>query len=154
VDWQGNRRLLGKVWRRNEHAPAQSSFLAAEVALDRASLFAEVNSIDLLRISEAGLAINGEPLTTCRFAHGLLAWEGGRGTYRAGEIRFLLDPILRSVELFGTVSPEGSSASLKCYGSSLPAEDAPYSGPALPSWAQAHLAEIVRCHSAQGGLLL
>jgi Tetrapyrrole (Corrin/Porphyrin) Methylases len=179
VDSQGRRRILGKVWKHGEQAPAQSGFTAAEVDPERAPMFEEVKRFcktgelaqmyaeyavrigghagrqaDAFQISKQGLAIDGEPVQSWDFANGVLTWDGGRGVYRAGEIRFLLDPILRSVELFGRVSPADGADALKCYGSSLLGGDGAYSGPAMPPWAQTHLAEIVRRHSAHGGLML
>lgn len=177
VDSHGNRRILGKVWRCEEQAPAHSSFTAAEVDPERDSLFEEVkrfcksddlaampseyavriggqSSINVFQISKQSFLIDGKPAQSWRFGNGVFGWEGGHGIYRAGEIRFLPDPILRSVELFGTVSPGDGAGVLKCYGSSLPGADVSYAGPSMPEWAQWHLAEIVRRHSAQGGLLL
>jgi hypothetical protein len=84
----------------------------------------------------------------------VLAWSEGGSDYYSGEIRFLLDPILNSVELFGTVSPQNGQDSLKCHGSSMGEGDGQYSGPKLPQWAETHLAAIVREHRASGGLLL
>jgi hypothetical protein len=179
VDVQGNRRILGKVWQKNEQAPAQSSFSAYEVDPDRESLFGEVTKfakirdlaeipkeyaiklngqangkVCVLQLSSQGLTIDGEALQQERFSNGVLSWDGGPRIYRAGEIRFLLDPILRTVELFGVVSLGDRHEAVKCYGSSLVAGDAGYSGPTIPAWAQEHLAGIVRHHSAHGGLML
>jgi hypothetical protein len=179
VDAQGNRRILGKVWQRNEQAPAQSAFSAYEVDPDRESLFGEVTKLGKIRdlaempneyaiklngpangkvavfqTAPQGLTIDGEALHQWRFSNGVLSWDGGPRIYRAGEIRFLLDPILRTVELLGVVSVGDRREALKCYGSSLVNGDGGYAGPTMPVWAQAHLAGIVRYHSAYGGLLL
>ena len=178
VDLKGNRRIIGKIWTNQEQIPAENNFTAGEIDPERESLLGRVNqfcktgdfsrmfgeytvrtsgdrpgTVARFRIN-GGFAIDDKVVETYWFADGVLSWSEGDGNYHSGKIRFLLDPILNSVELFGTVSSKDEEHSLNCHGSSLVEEDGRYFGPKMPGWAKAHLAGIVRKHSATGGLLL
>jgi Tetrapyrrole (Corrin/Porphyrin) Methylases len=178
LDLKGNRRIIGKIWTNREQIPARNNFTADEIDPERESLAARVKRFcrtnDFTRMSgeyivrisgqfpgsvdrfsiNGGLAINNKAVEAYRFANGVLSWSKGDSNCYSGEIRFLLDPILNSVELFGTVSPEHGQSSLKCQGSSVVEGEGQYFGPQVPAWAETHLAGIVRKHSANGGLLL
>jgi hypothetical protein len=178
VDLSGNRRIIGKIWTNQEPIPARNNVMAEEIDPERESLLGKVKRFyqtnDFTQVSgeyvvrtngkfaanmgrfsiNGGLAINNQAVAAYRFANGVLSWSEGESNFQSGEVRFLLDPILNSVELFGTVSPQNGPASLKCYGSSMAEGNEGYSGPKLPQWAETHLAAIVREHRASGGLLL
>jgi hypothetical protein len=166
------------MWTDQEPIPAHNNVTAEEIDPERESLLGKVKRFyqtnDFARVSgeyvvrtsgkfaanvgrfriEGGLTINNQAVAACRFANGVLSWSGGDSNFYSGEVRFLLDPILNSVELFGTVSPQNGQGSLKCYGSSVGEGYGEYSGPKLPQWAETHLATIVRKHRASGGILL
>jgi hypothetical protein len=178
VDLKGNRRIIGKIWTSQEESPPRNNFTAYEIDPERALLAARVRSFcgtnDFSRMSgeytvrtsgqlpggiarfsiNGGLAINDKAVEAYRFANGVLSWSEGDGNYYSGELRFVLDPILNSVELFGTVSPAREQGGMKCQGSSVVEAERRYCGPKVPAWAESHLAGIVRKHNASGGLLL
>ncbi len=179
LDRHGNRRIVGKIWTSGEPIPARNNFTADEIDPERKSLFGVVGSlcqsddfsrvsgeyavrtgrrssgqVNRFRIAASGFTINDKAVEVSRFANGTLSWSGGNGNCYSGDVRFLVDPILNSVELVGTAAVEGEESRQPCCGSSMVEEDGPYFGPKMPQWATAHLAGIVRKNSAQGGLLL
>jgi hypothetical protein len=178
IDLHGNRRIVGKIWTNQEKVPARNNFTADEINPERESLLATVKEFfrtgDFARVTgeyavrtsgksagsvdrfsiNGGFTINNKVVEAYRFAKGVLSWSEGDSNYYSGEIRFLPDPILNSIELFGTASAQHGVGALKCYGSSVIEGDGRYSGPKMPDWAASQLAGIVRKHSAEGGLLL
>jgi hypothetical protein len=176
ADGRGNRRMGGKIWASGEEIPRRSNFTADEVDPERKSLLpiatrlltsnalADVSGqylvrtagggVSRFRIATSELTINNQPIPVCELLNGTLRWTGGNGNCYAGTIRFLVDPIVNTVELVGTAEGQGGGRAQHCYGSCAAAEDAPYCGPRMPAWAASHMAGIVRRHSAHGGLLL
>jgi hypothetical protein len=176
ADLRGNRRIVGKIWISGEEIPTRNNFTADEIDPERKSLLpvatrlltsndlADVagqytvrtsgGAVQRFAIAKDEFTINNQAAPVRHFADGMLSWSGGKGRCASGKIRFLVDPIVNSVELVGTAEAEGSGRAEPCYGSATVDENAPYGGPKMPPWAAAHIAGIVRGNSAQGGLLL
>lgn len=179
VDTKGRRRIMGKIWKDGEPVPANNNFTAWEVDPERKALaglttqlsqeqdesavwgdyavrtngvFAkEINHFNL---SADGLLINNKPVAWYAYKRGNLAWSGGSKECHAGEVTLLIDPIIRTVELFGSSRMQDKGKDVKCYGSSVYHHTPKYQGPPLPPWAGGHLASIVQANSKRGGLLL
>jgi len=172
----GKRRIVGKIWASGEEIPPHNNFIADEIDPQRKSLLpvatrlltsndlADVSgeyqvrtsggSVKRFRIEKNEFTINEKPVTAYDFANGTLSWSGGNGSGLSGTIRFLVDPILNSIELVGAAETGGGGTSEQLCGSSTVTESAPYSGPKMPAWAATHIAGIVTRNSAHGGLLL
>jgi Tetrapyrrole (Corrin/Porphyrin) Methylases len=178
ADVKGRRRIIGKVWRHDDGIPGANNFIACEVDPERKSLieisirllnsdaiedvygnyavrtsgrFAkEVNHFQLM---PSGLVINGKFVPEFTYRGGKLSWKGGTKECYAGNVTLIIDPIIKSTELFGeSLSIEGET--VKCYGSSVFSQAPQYNGPKVPVWAQGHLAAIAHDNTKRGGLLL
>lgn len=163
----GRRRLLFKVWKPDVEPPRGLS-IATEIDPQRQQLARRAAALsgeyvmrtkgapgrtDVLQVEDEKLAINGRAVKHARLENQSLFWRDGEADLVSGEIQFLYEPILDSVELIGTVSPAHDGARCPCYGSAVSA-GVRYAGPNVPEWAQAHLKSIVQRHRATGGLLL
>lgn len=178
VDLKGKRRIIGKVWPDAEAVPANNNFIAYETDTDRKnilpqtlSLYQSSNPADIYGryvvrtngrfartandfiISEKGLEINGTPITSWTFSKGKLTWSGGTRECYGGSVYLLTDPIINSIELFGSSYASDDPAALKCYGAQVFDQQPAYQGPAVPEWAAVHLAAIAFENSRKGGLL-
>jgi hypothetical protein len=179
VDLKGKRRIIGKVWPDNEKVPANNNFIALEADPDRKSAYPETmklsncNNLEEvkgrymlrtggrfskitndLEISANGVVINGNPVNSFDFSNGKLRWTGGNKACYEGSIQLLSDPMIGSVEFFGTShSKEEPNEVYKCYGAQISAIQPSYCGPAVPTWAEKPLAGIAYENSKKGGLL-
>lgn len=163
----GRRRLLFKVWDAGTEPPRRLS-VAAEIDPRRQELTRRAAELsgqyvvrtkskpartDLLLVEDEKLAINGRAVKNARLANQTLCWRDGEAELVSGELHFLYEPILDSVELLGTVSPAHDQAACPCYGSAVSAGHR-CAGLDVPEWARIHLESIVRRHRESGGLLL
>jgi hypothetical protein len=84
-----------------------------------------------------------------------LTWTAGTGPCAEGTVTFVPEPILGSVELYGTTRSADDTGPVTCYGARL-ADDATPAGPVplLPPKAQESLEAIVQGARHTGGLLL
>ena len=180
ADIRGTRKIIGKVWKQGTEIPAGNNFVAEEADPDRKALselsmqlfasnrIADVYGKYVVRtsgrfakdyndflISSSGLMINGKAVDSYAYKQGKLSWCGGSKECYTGEVTFIIDPIIQTIELFGqSASKEESNKPVKCYGSSLYHAAPEYQGPTIPQWAGKHLASIAFANSKQGGLLL
>ena len=97
-----------------------------------------------------------------------LTWTGGPGPWAEGTVDFVPEPVLGSVELYGSIRSPDDPGPLACFGARLPgpaeepaeepaetaetAEERP--APILPAKAQQSLEQVVRSARPTGGLLL
>lgn len=177
---KGIRRIIGKVWLKEEAVPSNNNFIANEAdpeikALSNLStrLLGSSSIIDVygsyavrtsgrfakevnyFTLSASGLTINEKLVEQFTYSHGKLSWVGGNKECYTGEVNFIIDPIIHTTELFGqSCTKEELSKPVKCYGSFLYAEMPEYQGPKVPQWAGKHLAAIAYDNSKLGGLLL
>ena len=118
-------RLIGKIWREDEEAPAKPNFIAHEVDPDRKNLAARAlelrqtdspirawgtyavrttgrfsRKVNWFEWTEDRLTINGNPVTKFDFDKGTLRWTGGSQACFEGRVTLLIDPIIGSVEFF------------------------------------------------------
>lgn len=179
VDMNNKRRILGKVWKKDETVPTKNNFIAYEVDPDRKECASRstalLNSSDQKQISgnyvirtngifskelnsfnieEKSLIINGKNIDSYEFKDGKLSWSGGDKACYRGEISFLIDPIIDSIEVYGESFQKEDENRLNCYGSMVYEENLPYSGPKIEEWAKDYLAQIVLKSCNKGGLLL
>jgi hypothetical protein len=167
ADINGRRRLVFKVWNAGPEPPRRLS-VATEIDPQRQELARRAAALsgeyvvrtkgkpartDVLEVKDQRLAINGRAVKDPQFENQSLFWRDGEADLVSGEIHFLYEPILDSVELLGTVSVAFDKGDCPCYGSAV-SEAVRYAGPNVPEWAQAHLKSIVQRHRATGGLLL
>ena len=111
--------------------------------------------INLFDISQDGLSINDQKIVDFSFAKGKLIWRGGNKECFSGQVTFLLDPIIKSIELFGEAKSQEEAGTFKCYGSAIyDQENLQYFGPEIPKWAEEYLISVVKLNSKNGGLLL
>jgi hypothetical protein len=66
----------------------------------------------------------------------------------------IVDPIIKTIELFGQSSRKDDNRPVKCYGSLVHHHAPEYGGPKVPAWAEKHLTSIAYDNSKRGGLLL
>jgi Tetrapyrrole (Corrin/Porphyrin) Methylases len=178
ADVKGRRRIIGKVWRHDDGIPVANNFIASEADPERKSLI-EISirllnsdaiediygnyavrtngrfakDINHFEIKPSGLVINDTRVTEFKYKRGKLSWKGGTKECYAGDVTLIIDPIIKSIELFGqSFSKQGEL--VKCYGSSIFQQPPKYNGPKVPGWAEGHLAAIAHDNSKRGGLLL
>ena len=179
VDMHGHRRLIGKIWREDEEAPAKPNFIAHEVDPDRKNLAARAlelrqtdspirawgtyavrttgrfsRKVNWFEWTEDRLTINGNPVTKFDFDKGTLRWTGGSQACFEGRVTLLIDPIIGSVEFFGASTSNEEPGEFQCYGSQVPTETSDYTGPPIADWAEPHLVAIAYENSSRGGLML
>lgn len=178
VDLKNKRRIIGKVWPDNETVSANNNFIAYEVDPDRKSSLPQVahltkcadiraiygtyvvrtngifsKVINEFKISDFGFEINGEQVQTFDFNNGKLTWTGGNRACYGGSVYMLVDPIIKSIELFGSSYSKEETEIYKCYGAQVFKNKPAYHGPAIPEWAETHLASIAYENTQKGGLL-
>lgn len=178
VDNKSNRRIIGKVWGANEGITSNNNFIAYEVDPDRKNCLPKTlylnksnqlsdiygryiirtngrfsKIVNELHISESGLQINGMPVDTFNFKQGKLTWTNGNKACYGGEVCMLIDPIIKSIELFGSSYSKEETETYKCYGAQVFDNKPKYSGPPIVDWAQPYLATIAYVNNQKGGLL-
>ncbi|MEM5331834.1 hypothetical protein VSR34_35570 [Paraburkholderia sp. JHI2823] len=88
---------------------------------------------------------------------GVLRWRGGTRDFFEGEVRFLCDPVIDSMERYGNCRSKEELARLRCYGARQPESgdaDAVYHRPEIAPPAAANLAALTPANLGKGGLLL
>ncbi|MBV6829924.1 SAM-dependent methyltransferase [Xanthomonas euvesicatoria] len=173
----GERRLVGKRWSGegtpgevatemldavDPAAAAMLARLAVPPALRYGSFVIRSNGrfnrvSTALELTETGLSLASEPVSSFSLAGDRLTWLGGTRDFDSGEIRFLRDPIAGTVELYGECRSREEATPLRCYGARQPELQDPvlgYEGPVLPGGAGAHLRAISRAALPHGGLML
>ncbi len=178
VDLQGKRRIIGKVWSDEEIVPANNNFIAYDVDPERKTLGAESiklykenhiqeiygnyavrtngrfsRTINAFNLSESGLEINQQKVASYNFENGKLSWTGGNKACYSGTVSLLVDPIIKSIELYGNSTSNEETGEFKCYGALQFNEKPKYQGPKVPEWAESYLATIAYDNSKKGGLL-
>ncbi len=180
ADMKGIRRMIGKVWVEGEGIPANNNFVANEVdpevkALSGLTIQLLGNSkiddiygnyvvrtsgrfakdINYFTLTSSGLTINEKQAESFSYRLGKLSWSGGTKECYSGEVTFIIDPIIKTIELFGlSATKEEPGKPVKCYGSFLYTSTPMYQGPKVPQWAGEYLATIAYVNSKRGGLLL
>jgi hypothetical protein len=179
VDIKGNRRIIGKIWLNGEAIPTANNFIANEVDPERktlsglttelfkndsvsdiygnyavrtSGLFAK--DINYFTLSPSGLVINNRKVDSFNYARGKLSWTGGNKGCYSGSVTLIVDPIIKTIEMFGFSTCKGDDRTVKCYGSLVYHHIPDYCGPKVPAWAQKHLTLIAYDNSKRGGLLL
>ncbi|HEY1625140.1 MAG TPA: SAM-dependent methyltransferase [Streptosporangiaceae bacterium] len=122
-------------------------------ALRRGGRFAR--TVFELTIGPDGVRIDGSPVPGALGA-ATLSWTGGPGPCAEGSITFVPEPVLGSVEFYGTVCSADDPGPVSCYGARLHDEPDNSKEQVLLASAEAQrgLAEIVRGARPVGGLLL
>jgi hypothetical protein len=126
--------------------------LHGSYALRRGGRFAR--TVFDLTVGQDGILVDGCPVNGS--VQGTrLTWTAGTGPCAEGAVTFVAEPILGSVELYGTTRSPDDPGPVTCYGSRL-ADDASSAGPVplLPPKAQENLEAIVAGARHTGGLLL
>lgn len=179
IDLKGKRRMIGKVWVDTQSTPVGNNLIAYEVDPDRKNSLSQVSYltkssdikaiygtfavrttgrfakvINEFHISQGGLDINGVKVNSFEFKDGRLSWMGGNKACYGGEVYLLVDPIIKSIELFGSSYAKQEAEIHKCYGAQVFESRPAYSGPAVPQWAEAALATMAYENGPKGGLLL
>ncbi|AWF80534.1 hypothetical protein BTJ40_06765 [Microbulbifer sp. A4B17] len=178
IELHGQRRIIGKIWDKNDDTPTTPNFVADEVDPDRFNVAAstlEPRNTDTLPkgnysmrtsgrfskivndlvISERGLTINQINIRDFSFEKGVINWSDGMPAYHQGSIMFLRDPIINSIEFFGTYTSSEEPGQFQCYGSSISDNPSSYTGPfTIATWARPYLASIAQENSKKGGLML
>jgi len=179
VDVKGNRRIIGKIWLTHEEIPASNNFIANEVDPERKTLSGLTNQlfqsntisdvygeyvvrtsgrfakdINYFKLSPLGLVVNDRKVDSFTYSRGKLSWTGGTKDCYAGAVTLIVDPIIKTIELFGHSACNEDGRMVKCYGSSVYQNLPIYSGPKVPAWAEKHLTSIAYTNSKRGGLLL
>jgi len=179
VDVKGNRRIIGKIWLHGEDIPAANNFIANEVDPERKTLIGLTTElfqndtisdiygnyavrtsglfakdINHFIVSPSGLVINNRKAESFSYTKGKLSWSGGNKECYSGSVTLIVDPIIKTIELFGYSACKGDDRTVKCYGSSVYHDIPDYCGPKLPAWAEKHLTSIAFDNSKRGGLLL
>ena len=174
------RRLIGKIWTANEKPGQVKTFVACEADPSRKHMTPKLsafhfgndaeNSIDgeyavrttgrfarevtRFSIRDTAFFIDNQPVQDFELKDKTLGWSGGIKDCFSGQVSFLLDPIINSIELYGQSRSEDVADTFKCYGTRLADGNAQYGGPPLPEWAQAHLVDITEANQDKGGLML
>jgi hypothetical protein len=178
IDMKFKRRIIGKIWNSEEPVSQDSNFVAYDVDPQRKTLAAQYvrlytssavediygtyavrtngrfsKFINWFTLSESGLVINDEKVESYDFENGKLSWTGGSQECYAGTVNLLIDPIINSIELYGSSTSNQEDKKFKCYGSLQFDEKPQYQGPSVPEWAEDYLAEIAFENGKKGGLL-
>jgi hypothetical protein len=168
----GRRRVVLKTWEPGhepgedrglvlpETDPGRTAFAAATAgfgsnpehlygryALRRTGRFAR--TVFELKAGPEGVLIDGKPVDGA-LRGTTLTWTGGTGPCAEGSVAFVPEPILGSVELYGSTRGDGEARPAGCFGAGQSSETGPFAVPGLPG----ALADIVRGTRAAGGLLL
>jgi len=109
--------------------------------------------INEFKISDFGFEINGDQVQSFDFNNGKLTWTGGNRACYGGSVYMLVDPIIKSIELFGNSYSKEETEIYKCYGAQVFKNKPAYHGPAIPEWAEKDLASIAYENTQKGGLL-
>jgi hypothetical protein len=178
ADVKGRRRIIGKVWCSGDGIPEANNFIAGEADPERKSLLEMTvrllksdtvedaygdyavrtsgrfaKDVNHFQLMSSRLVINNTPVHEFSYNRGILSWKGGTKGCFSGNVTLVIDPIIKSIELFGqSLSKEGETE--KCYGSSVFQQLPGYTGPKVPHWAESYLATIAFDNSRYGGLLL
>jgi tetrapyrrole (corrin/porphyrin) methylase-like protein len=104
-----------------------------------------------LTIGPDGVRIGGSPVDGTIWGS-RLAWTGGSGPCAEGTITFVPEPILGSVELYGTTRSADDPEPVTCFGARPTGDGVPVA--LLPPRAQQSLEVVVRDARRTGGLLL
>ncbi|WP_135079546.1 SAM-dependent methyltransferase [Terasakiella sp. SH-1] len=176
----GTRRLVGKIWTEDEEQGDIPPFYASQVNPQRKDVLPRLldfigstqldqisgeyvlrsngrfaNTLTAASISPEHMQIDGQDVDWFKITGNVLKWSGGTRDFYSGEISFILDPIIGSVELYGQCrAKEEEETQLKCYGSRTSFLAGEYGGPALPEWAQSSLMKISQDNLSKGGLML
>ena len=145
-----------------EADPARAVVAAAPVmgttdgryALRRGGRFA--STVFELTVGPDGVRIDGGPVSGA-VSGTTLSWTGGPGPCAEGSITFVPEPVLGSVEFYGTMRSADDPGPVSCYGARLEEEpdNSKKQAIVLPSAeAQRSLADIVTAARPVGGLLL
>ncbi len=178
VDLKSQRRAIGKIWANSGTASSSNNFIANEVDPDRKNILPQIlhlakstdpkaiygtyavrtsghfsRVINEFNISDAGLEINGSKADSFDFKNGKLTWTGGNKACYGGSVYLLVDPIIKSIELYGSSYSKEETEIHKCYGAQVFENKPPYSGPSIPEWAEVYLATIAHNNTQKGGLL-
>ena len=107
-----------------------------------------------LTVGPDGARIDGGPVNAS-LQGTRLTWTAGTGPCAEGTVTFVLEPVLGSVELYGTTRSADDPGPVTCFGSRL-ADNTSSLGPVplLPAKAQESLEAIVASARHTGGLLL
>jgi Tetrapyrrole (Corrin/Porphyrin) Methylases len=179
VDSKGSRRIIGKVWKEGEYVPTANNFIAHDVDPERKALSESTvlllqsdsvsdvygvyavrtngrfaKDINYFHFSASGLIINDCPAKEFTYKKGKLSWRGGNKECYTGEVTLIIDPVIRSVELYGHSAMKEDGQQVTCYGSAVYDQRPAYRGPKVPLWAEDHLATIAHDNCKRGGLLL
>lgn len=128
------------------------SVLHGRYALRRTGRFAR--TVFDLMISPDGVLIGGRPVDgTVRGTR--LTWTAGTGPCAEGTVTFVPEPVLGSVELYGTTRSVDDPGPVSCFGTRLTDDGrSMVPAPLLPPKAQQSLEEAVQSARHTGGLLL
>jgi hypothetical protein len=126
--------------------------LHGRYALRRSGRFAR--TVFDLTISPDGVRLGGCPVDGA-VQGSRLTWTAGPGPCAEGTVAFVPEPVLGSVELYGTTRSADDPGPVTCFGARL-ADDGPSVVPAplLPPGAQQSLEAVVLSARRTGGLLL
>ncbi|UTW64090.1 hypothetical protein KFE98_08110 [bacterium SCSIO 12741] len=172
----GNRQFIGKTWSDSSLPIHQVNWQAEEIDPQRQRLFSStqtqgyedsffygfyvlrrsgigVDHPEKLQLSEGLLEIGSQTVTTFQLEKGRLSWKAQK-ELPAGEIQFILDPIIGSLEFFGHLIDSQSQEKTSIYGAKKIHEDPSYQGPDIPDWAAEHLRAIAWENLEKGGLFL
>jgi Tetrapyrrole (Corrin/Porphyrin) Methylases len=131
-------------------AGSEPSAVDGRYALRRTGRFAR--TVFDLTIGPDGVAIGGDPVDgTVQGTR--LTWTAGPGPCAEGAVTFVPEPVLGSLELYGTTRSADDPGPVTCFGARV---DGPSTTPVpfLPAKAQQSLEEAVRSARPTGGLLL
>lgn len=178
---KGNRRLVCKTWLENKSNSDATSFTALEVGPERSNICARLPELTpqkihgvycvassggtsrqnlILDVSDKGVFLNEEKLHNTEITQDspmqvTLKWTDGLvGDFTLGELSFLSDPILGSVDVYGTSKGYATAKSISCYGARQITNSVTYQGPKVPPWAGRILAAVCLENATNGGLLL
>jgi hypothetical protein len=132
--------------------------LRGRYALRRTGRFAR--TLFDLTIGPAGVLIDGRPVAAA-IQGTRLTWTGLAGPWAEGSVAFVPEPVLGSVELYGTTRSADDQAPVACFGARLADDEEPGRAEAdsskiqsLPPAALRELTSVVRSARPTGGLLL
>ncbi len=130
---------------------ADPSTLYGRYALRRTGRFAR--TVFDLAVGPDGVLIDGSPVRgTVQGTR--LSWAQGTGPCAEGSVTFVPEPVLGSVELYGTTRSVDDPAPVTCFGASLAGGEETAGTPLLPAKAQQSLEAVVLGARHTGGLLL
>ena len=175
----GSRRLVGKIWTNEQEQGEVSPFNANQLDPARKQILPQIlefiktppmdkisgsyilrsngrfsDTLTSAQISCDEMLIEDIEVDWFELNGNTLKWSGGTRDFYAGEISFLPDPIIGSVEIYGQCRSREEETNLKCYGSKTTSTTSEYGGPSIPDWAQSCLLKISHDNLGKGGLML